>query len=289
MKTMHLVTSAVLAGAVGCAPAVPKELADARAAYSRAQDGVAAQYAPADLHNAHVVLSAAEQSFANDPDSRRTRDLSYIAERKAEQAEAAGNLTKAEHDRRMLKDELANAKNEIRTKELAQTKEQLLESEKSRNLSEEQLAAERRARGEAEQRADDAMKELAKIAKVQETERGTVITLSGSVLFAFNEATLLPSARRALDDVSTALKDRKGTFVIEGYTDSVGSAAYNEQLSKKRAEAVADYLTSHGVERAQIKTVGKGEENPIASNSTAEGRANNRRVEIVIERKTANR
>src|SRR4051794_25427597 len=109
MKIKYIATSALLAGAVGCAPSVPRELADARAAYSRAQNGVAAEYAPADLHNAHVVLSAAEESFARDPDSRRTINLSYIAERKAEQAEATGSLTKAEHDRKMLEQELASA------------------------------------------------------------------------------------------------------------------------------------------------------------------------------------
>ena len=189
----------------------------------------------------------------------------------------------------MLENELASAKRERHAKELAQTREQLLESEQSRNLSEEQLAAERRSREEAEQRADAAMKEVAKVAKVKQTERGTVITLLGSVLFAFDEATLLPSAQRSLDDVANALKDRKGVFVIEGHTDSIGTDSYNEQLSQKRAKAVADYLSSRGVERDQIKTVGKGKENPIASNSTPEGRANNRRVEIIIERKTATR
>ena len=71
-------------------------------------------------------------------------------------------------------------------------------------------------------------------------------------------------------------------IVVEGYTDSVGSDATNQKLSKDRAESVRAYLVSKGVPSEKITSVGKGEANPVASNDTPEGRANNRRVEIVV-------
>ena len=112
----------------------------------------------------------------------------------------------------------------------------------------------------------------------------TVITLSGSVVFKTGTATLLPIARQKLDDVATALKAQKeGTrIVVEGHTDSRGGTAFNEDLSRRRAVAVRDYLVSQGVDAERIAAVGRGESEPVASNDSPEGRANNRRVEIVL-------
>ncbi|MCA1664733.1 MAG: OmpA family protein [Myxococcales bacterium] len=114
--------------------------------------------------------------------------------------------------------------------------------------------------------------------------------MNGSVLFASDTAAILPAARQRLDDVATALKtQRNAQFVIEGYTDSRGPASMNVKLSEARAQAVRDYLVDHGVDEGRISAVGKGKENPIATNATAEGRANNRRVEIIINRREAQR
>jgi outer membrane protein OmpA-like peptidoglycan-associated protein len=112
------------------------------------------------------------------------------------------------------------------------------------------------------------------------------LTLSGEVLFKTGVAELLPVAEDRLDGVAQALKqlDASQKVVIEGHTDSRGSEESNERLSKERAEAVRDYLVKQGVSGAQLTAVGKGESEPIADNETAEGRANNRRVEIVIKK-----
>jgi outer membrane protein OmpA-like peptidoglycan-associated protein len=118
-----------------------------------------------------------------------------------------------------------------------------------------------------------------------------VLTLSGSVLFAFDEATLLPEAKKRLDEVASALKSaakegRKApAMIIEGYTDSTGSEAYNVGLSERRAEAVKDYFMQAGYKSDLIETQANGEANPIATNKTPEGRANNRRVEIMLKSK----
>ena len=118
---------------------------------------------------------------------------------------------------------------------------------------------------------------------VKEESRGLVITLSGQVLFSSGQWVLLPAARAALDNVADALKaqpDRKIT--VEGYTDSQGTQASNLVLSQARAEAVRKYLVSRGVAEEKIRATGFGAESPLAPNDTAEGRANNRRVEIVL-------
>jgi len=127
------------------------------------------------------------------------------------------------------------------------------------------------------------MASLNEIAKVKEESRGVVITLSGSVLFATGKSDLLRIAQDKLNQVATALNDQ-GFKSIEvlGYTDSVGSAADNDALSLRRAQAVRDYLVTRGVPSEKATAKGLGSSNPVASNNTADGRAENRRVEIVV-------
>jgi outer membrane protein OmpA-like peptidoglycan-associated protein len=112
-----------------------------------------------------------------------------------------------------------------------------------------------------------------------------VITLSGSVLFASNKADMLPAGRAKLDDVANALtKDAPtGKIVVDGYTDSRGSDALNQDLSQRRAETVRAYLVARGVPTDRITAQGMGAADPIADNASAEGRADNRRVELVVQ------
>ena len=101
------------------------------------------------------------------------------------------------------------------------------------------------------------------------------------VNFEFDSATLTSEAENILDDVAAKLSSNESVNVrLEGYTDSVGSASYNKDLSQRRADSVKDYLVSKGVNADSITTYGYGEQNPIATNETAAGRAENRRVEL---------
>jgi outer membrane protein OmpA-like peptidoglycan-associated protein len=119
---------------------------------------------------------------------------------------------------------------------------------------------------------------------VKEEPRGTVITMAGGVLFASNKSALLPGATNSLDQIAEALRDQEDKkILIEGHTDSRGSDATNQALSKARADAVGSYFASRGVSQERITTAGLGPSRPVADNNTAEGRANNRRVEIVIQ------
>ncbi len=271
MKSIKYLITIVIAGFLfGCSASLPpSELVEARAAFQHASNGQAAQLVPAELHKAQVALDLAEKSFLEDPDSYQTRDLAYVADRKSKIAEALA-VTNAE-----------NASTAKSKKDYEKAQAEIMKSKT------EQIAKEQKGRMDAEKIAADAQLALAKLAAVKEEERGLVITLSGSVLFASNQSNLLPAAQDRLNKVADALlvtKERKLT--IEGYTDSQGTSSYNMVLSQKRADVVRSYLISRGYPGELIQAQGIGEESPVANNNTAEGRANNRRVEIVVNRGT---
>ena len=112
-----------------------------------------------------------------------------------------------------------------------------------------------------------------------------VITLSGDALFDFNKSTISPDAAATLDQIAADKLSTPGSYSsieIVGHTDSVGSDAYNQGLSERRADSVASYLASKGLDRSKMTTSGMGESQPVATNETAEGRQQNRRVVITI-------
>jgi len=107
------------------------------------------------------------------------------------------------------------------------------------------------------------------------------VVIQADALFDFDKSVLRPDGRKSIDDALAKLKGVDVEMVIAtGHTDSVGSDAYNQKLSERRAAAVKDYLVSKGIPAAKITTIGKGESQPVATNKTAEGRQKNRRVDI---------
>jgi len=276
-----------LAVLAGCGTAAaPQELMDARSAYAEAAKGPAAQLAPAQLDTAKQALDAAQKSFDDDGPSEKTKDLSYVAQLRAEIAEAEGGREQAERKRAAADKDFKNTQMEG----LEKTKEQLEAERRAREAAAQDvkqtkaaLESEKAARQEAEKKAAAAMASLAEIAKVKEESRGVVITLSGSVLFATGKSDLLPIAQEKLAQVAKAVKDQGfKALVVQGYTDSRGNAADNDKLSLKRAQSVRDYLITQGIPADKVTAEGKGSNNPVASNDTADGRAENRRVEIVV-------
>src|SRR5213594_1958989 len=114
--------------------------------------------------------------------------------------------------------------------------------------------------------------------------KGTKLATLGGANFDFNKAEVRPEGRTVLDGAVKTLKDNPGTkVVIEGHTDSIGGDAYNKKLSERRAEAVKRYLVRQGIDAGRIRTVGYGKTKPVADNTTEEGRAKNRRAEVVVE------
>jgi OOP family OmpA-OmpF porin len=109
------------------------------------------------------------------------------------------------------------------------------------------------------------------------------VTLAADVLFDFDKSVIKPDGKNKLDDLSQKVRAINLEVVIAiGHADWIGSDAYNQKLSVRRAESVKAYLVSKGVEPNRIYTEGKGEKQPVASNKTSEGRAKNRRVEIEV-------
>jgi len=283
MTSIRLVVLGACAVAfAGCAHTVPAELANARAAYQRSNEGPAARLVPAELHKAQMALAKAEKSFADDPDSFLTRDLAYVAQRKCEVADALASTAAEQSSTVKAKDDFSTMQGKIveQTKaDLSQTRTALAASERSGEATAEKLSAEQEARIAADKRAADALAALAKLAAVKDEPRGMVITLSGSVLFASNKAILLPEAQTRLDQVAAVLlTTRERNLTIEGHTDSQGSDSFNMDLSQRRADAVRNYLVQRGYQADRMQAHGLGKGRPIADNASAEGRANNRRV-----------
>ncbi len=147
---------------------------------------------------------------------------------------------------------------------------------------------ERQAWNDSAKRTDDARAELSKLGAVRDEQRGLVVTLADSVLFRSSQAILMHSAQGKLDEVAQALRSVRGrNLIVEGHTDSRGSATYNHSLSQRRADMVRAYLVQRGHPAERIQAIGRGEGSPIALSDSPEGLARNRRVEIVVEPESA--
>lgn len=133
---------------------------------------------------------------------------------------------------------------------------------------------------------DKQAKEVEQEVKGVEVERvgeGILLTFDSGLLFNFDSYQLTPTTKENLNKLAEIIQKYDGTdILIEGHTDSVGSDSYNMTLSKNRAQSVADYLVQQGVARNRLQTKGYGESQPVASNDTDAGRAQNRRVEAAI-------
>jgi outer membrane protein OmpA-like peptidoglycan-associated protein len=252
---------------VACGASTTPQLKDARDAYADAEASSARTRAPGDLAEARAALDRAERAHDDNPGSPREAELAERAERKARYAESRGEGRSAD---RGYRDNI-HARSD---REPARVRAERIDRE------------ERRDNTASPREANAALQGLAQVGTVRQDPRGLVITLSGSLLFPTGEEELSPIGNQNVDRVAHALaqQPKDTTFDIEGYTDSSGSDAENRTLSERRAQAVADRLVTEGIDSSRIRVVGRGEDQPIADNGTDEGRASNRRVEIVVNR-----
>ena len=288
MKIIKYVSLVAFIGVfVSCAATpIPTELANARQAYLHASEGPAAQRVPAELHTAKQALDRAEIAFKKDPQSYRTKDLAYVAERTAMKADALASISAQKASTARANSEYQTTQGKIIEQtqtDLARTQAEKVEAASAAQAD--KLAVQQQALLDSEKRAADAQAKLAAVAMLKEESRGLVITLSGSVVFASNQSSILPGAQSRLNQVSEALTstDKHRNLTVEGHTDAIGSETYNMQLSQRRADSVRSYLIARGYPAEMIEARGIGEIRPIADNSSAEGRSNNRRVEIIIQ------
>jgi outer membrane protein OmpA-like peptidoglycan-associated protein len=278
------------------------ELVEARRTYDQVRYSNASQYAPARVLTAKQALERAELAHEDEPGSFEERSLAYVAQRRARLAAAYADIERSrrEYDAadqryRALQEQLRiQAQQQAEAsrgnlgsmrQELAAQGQQLRDQQAELDASRSELEM-RKAQLEKERRArETAEKSLAEIATIKQEPRGMVITLEGEVLFPSGQSNLLPLARQRLDRVAEVLKDLDSgkTVLVEGHTDSRGSEQLNMRLSQDRANSVREHLISRGIDPDRVRAVGRGESEPLVSNDSAEGRANNRRVVLVIQ------
>ncbi len=199
------------------------------------------------------------------------------AERALLQSEAAREETERSRLEAMTAEELREeaAKRESEAREEAQAARRLAEAQ----ASEIELA---RREADLATEAAESMRRRLEYLELRETDRGVVVTL-GDVLFESGETALQPDARDQLGDVVRLVEGEPEKQIrIEGHTDSTGSSSANMRISRQRAESVRDALIEEGIDADRIEAVGMGEDFPIATNESAEGRRKNRRVDVIL-------
>ncbi len=215
----------------------------------------------------------AEQQSAED--ARRRADAEAASAAAREQQRAA-ELQAAEDARRRAEAEAANKAAQL------QQQQSQMEAERSRAAAEAAERERRRAEREKEELRARLLNQLNAILETRDTARGLIVNMS-DVLFDTARYTLRPAAREKLAKISgIVLAYPELKLEVEGHTDSVGSDAYNQKLSERRAGSVGDYLKKQGIPETSVTTTGLGETQPVADNSKAAGRQQNRRVELVV-------
>lgn len=282
---------AALALATACSslPDRIETLDQARSAVTELeQDELAREVSSTRYENAREALERAEEAYEENEPLELIEHEAYVALRNAqiaqqqiEEQRAREELERAEAERAEV---LLTAREQEaeQARELAEERGEALEQETERAREAGERAeelAERTQQLEQEQR--ELEEQLADL-QAEETDRGWVLTLE-DVLFDFDAAELNPGADATMDRIAEFLNaNPERNIVIEGHTDSTGSATYNQELSRERANAVRRALVERGVDAGRIETRGLGEEYPLATNESTAGRQLNRRVEVVV-------
>lgn len=265
MNKLNTLIGAAVATALlsACASAPPRSDALERAraeVQTLSAEPLAQSAASGDLQSAQQDLQQADAALAQRRPMDEVDHLAYLAQRHAEAGIARVEAAHAQAEVARAQDQRARVLLESRASEAERAKAQA---------------------GEARAQLAQAQQELADL-KAQQTDRGMVVTLA-DVLFDTGQASLKAGADLTLDHLARYMRDNPHTrILIEGFTDSVGSDAYNDALSQRRADSVAAALVSRGVAEDAVRATGRGKSFPVASNDSAVGRQQNRRVQIVI-------
>ncbi len=295
-RELLLFAAAVLLSGCAMEPMENAMLQQARSAYADAKaDPLVAQNARLELTRAGEILASAEEMTEDRAEPDKVTHYAYLARQQTAIAREAAQLKMTEEavaaagaERERILRQVRAAEAE-RARQQAMTRQQELEEARRQMEVQAQAAEESRQRAlaraaeaeEARQRNIELERQLGEL-EARRTSRGIVLTLS-DVLFDLNEARLNPGSSITMDKMAEFLKDNPERRIrVEGFTDSTGAEDYNQQLSERRAEAVRNALTDRGIASDRIEIRGYGEEYPVASNDTAAGRQQNRRVEIII-------
>lgn len=287
--TPVLLAIAVLVGACSSMPKTTSLLDQTRSDYVIAQNNPnVANYAPSEMKQAGDALAQANDAAIKNESMEKIDKLAYLARQKIATTQEVAK-------QRVAEAEVANAgkeRNQIRLDQRTMEANQAKANANQANAIADQsrLAAQvaQSETVEAQRQTQDAQVRAAKLEKqladlaAKQTERGMVITI-GDVLFGTDQARLNPEGIRTTQKLADVLQQNpQRTVLIEGFTDSTGSAEHNQDLSERRASAVRSALQLAGVNRDRIAIRGYGMSYPVAANDTAANRQLNRRVEIVL-------
>lgn len=273
---------ALLATACSTVPKTTSLLDQTRNDYVVAQNSPSVNnYAPVELKNAGDAMTLANDAAKHDESSENIDKLAYLAKQKIALAQEAAKQKTAEL-------ETANA---AKQRDQMRLDQRTNEADNAKIQADNAKAQAAQSKMAADAAATDAAAANAKAAQLQaqmddlkakQTERGLVITL-GDVLFGTDMATLNPNGMQTVQKLADVLKQNpQRNVMIEGFTDSTGSAAHNQELSERRANAVRSALQNLGIAPARVATHGYGQTFPVAANDTRENRQMNRRVEIIV-------
>lgn len=302
MRTTHNIwyrtaIAAAVAAALftGCAsaPEKPAGSQEVRAKLVALQgDATLSTRAPVAMKDAELAVAQAE---IIQPDLVLAAHRVYIADRKVDSARALAVTRFAEEERPALIAEAAKARLDARTLEADLAKDAAFNAKSDALTARAENAEQKLATGQARSDADAALlaanasqqqaMELQKqieLLQARPTDRGLVLTL-GDTLFATGKSELKSGATANLDRVTAFLNEYPNrTAAIEGFTDSMGSEEYNQDLSQRRADSVKGYLVGQGVKTGRLSAAGRGENAPVGDNASVAGRQQNRRVEVII-------
>jgi outer membrane protein OmpA-like peptidoglycan-associated protein len=284
------VTSVLLA-ACAAAPVKPDGAEEARNKLTQLQaDPNLATRAPMAMKEADSAVRVAEQP---QPDKELAAYRVYLADRKVDIARAQAETSLAEDQRTALSAQRERARLDARTREAdaahlaaANSEHQADAANLAAASSEQQADAANLAAANSQQQAAELQRQI-EVLQARPTDRGLVLTL-GDVLFETGRSGLKMGATGNLNKLVAFLNEYPDrTALIEGYTDSVGTEDYNQGLSERRADSVKSYLVGEGIGTTRLSASGRGERDPVASNDSAAGRQQNRRVEVIISNPAA--
>ena len=277
----------------------PLDLLEARNAVRIAKDAGAGQYAAAELQKAQDLLNQAEDYYrrkqGGGPIGTVAREATQTAEEARVMSIKREQDAQVEQERKAAADQTARAQADAQAQQAAaaQAQAQAAQAQQAQQQAEQARQQAELARQQATQQAQQAeadksqmrarmLQQLNQVLQTKDTARGLIVSMP-DVLFDTGKSDLTSTARERLAKVAGILIAYPDIRVeIDGYTDSTGSLEFNERLSQQRADSVRNYLSSQGVNSSAITTQGFGPSQPIASNDTAAGRQQNRRVELVV-------
>jgi outer membrane protein OmpA-like peptidoglycan-associated protein len=275
INALIFTTVAGLLGACASMPQSNAQLEEARTqVQSLAAEPLAQQAASHDLDAARASLNQADAALAQHRPPEVVDHLAYLARRHADAGQARVDEARARQEVAKAQDDRNRILLQARSREAQNAQANAQVAQANAEAAQNQAQA-------AQQQLQSTQKQLQDL-QAKQTGRGMVLTL-GDVLFDTNKATLKPGADQRIDRLATFLqKNPNERLIIEGYTDSTGSEDYNQELSQRRAQSVADVLAGQGVPASRYQVVGKGQALPVATNATPAGRQQNRRVEVVF-------